>query len=99
MASKQSGACPFCKNTVTAVIKEDNVIRRDKCSCPHCEKIIYVCRAPGCDHYAKGRNFYDDELCPECTRSLSSGGSDLFALAAGAVVTALVAKALEKKDQ
>lgn len=102
MAIKHSGTCPFCKETITATISESNSVRRDKCICPSCKGTIYVCRSPGCDNYAKGGNIYDDELCPECTRSLTAHTGDIVkgvfvAVAAVAVAAATAAKEKEQK--
>ena len=98
MKTKHSGTCPFCKNTVRATVIEENVIRRDKCSCPECQETIYICRSPGCENYAKGGDVYDDELCPACTNGVTGSGSTLLMVGLGAAITALVGSALEKKE-
>lgn len=98
MSSKHLGECPFCKESVRAEVVEENMLRRDKCMCPACQGTVYVCRAPGCDNYAKGGDLYDDELCPECTR----GAGGIVTGAAVAIGTGLLATAAEaffkKKD-
>lgn len=95
MATKHKGLCPFCKNEVIPRIVEENYVRRDKCECPDCLETIYVCRAPGCENYAKGGSLYDDELCPSCTSGVSGGAGGLGMLALGAAITALVSKKLD----
>lgn len=67
---KDEGLCPFCHQDVRPRVIEENYLRRDKCQCPECGGIVYVCRTPGCTNYAKGGDFWDDELCPSCTSSL-----------------------------
>jgi hypothetical protein len=74
---KQIGECPFCHESVKANIVEGNTARRDKCQCPKCDEFVYVCRTPGCHDYAKGTSFYDHELCPDCTKTLSSAASEI----------------------
>ena len=71
---KPLGKCPFCGECVRAKVIEENFIRRDYCECSKCNSSIYVCRYPGCDHYAKGGDMYDDELCPYHTRFVTTGG-------------------------
>ena len=34
MANKHAGTCPYCGETVTPVLIEENRIRRDVCKCP-----------------------------------------------------------------
>jgi ribosomal protein S27AE len=85
MVSKHVGACPFCKEQIKAVVIEENTVRRDKCSCPSCDETIFVCRTPGCDDYAKGGDVYDEELCPDCTKTVTKVG-------AGAVFLALLGR-------
>lgn len=69
---KSLGVCPFCAEKTRAEIIESNALRRDKCLCEHCKEIIYVCRTPACEHYAKGGEIYDDEFCPSCIKSIPS---------------------------
>ncbi|MBA5202210.1 hypothetical protein [Pectobacterium aroidearum] len=86
MAKKHPGICPHCREKVTPDIIEENSIRRDKCKCPKCEGVVYVCRTPGCDDYAKGGNTYDEELCPQCTKVVADNtGTILKGVAAIAV--------------
>ncbi len=87
MSSKSKGVCPFCNETVEPVVIEENTIRRDKCQCPECSSVIYVCRSPGCNNYAKGGDIWDDELCPACTSDISGTVKSVVVLSA---VTALV---------
>ena len=100
MATKHAGTCPFCKEIVNPITIEENAIRRDKCKCPSCSETIYVCRTPGCDDYAKSGNVYDDELCPECTRSITANSGDLIkgvlVLTASAVATVALGKVLNE---
>lgn len=102
MVSKHSGLCPFCGDTIRPSLIADNSIRRDVCECPSCKEKILVCRTPGCTNYAKGGAIYDDELCPSCTESLSSGVGEVFKWGAmavvGAVGTAIAATMLDKKE-
>lgn len=91
MSLKHLGECPFCKESITPQVVEENTFRRDKCVCPSCNGTVYVCRTPGCDNYAKGGDLYDDELCPRCT----GGTGTLVAGVAATVVTGLIAGAAE----
>jgi len=98
-STKQVGECPFCSKVVKAAIVESNAARRDKCQCPECGEPIYVCRVPGCHDYAKGTNFYDHELCPACTRTLSAITAEIGKTGlkvAGAAGAALLLSALKK---
>lgn len=99
MAKKHKGKCPFCNDEVTPTIIDGNTLRRDKCQCSNdgCKGIIYVCRSPGCHNYAKGGDLYDDELCPDCTNSLTSHGGDIVKGAAILVVATAVAAAGKKE--
>lgn len=102
MANKHSGLCPFCGDSVTPDLVEDNSIRRDVCECPSCKAKILVCRTPGCTSYTKGGSVYDDELCPACTASLTSSVGDVLKAAIGAaafvVGTVIASEKLGKKD-
>ena len=84
MPKKPAGYCPFCRELVTPEIVEENTFRRDKCVCDNkeCKKTVYVCRTPGCDDFTKGGSIYDDELCPGCTKNVSTtlGGALLLTL-------------------
>lgn len=82
---KHLGKCPWCGENVRAVVIEENYIRRDLCECPKCGEKILICRTPGCTNYAKGGDFWDDELCPDCT---SGAGS----IATGVATTVLIGK-------
>lgn len=102
MANKHSGVCPFCGDSVTPKLVEDNNIRRDVCECPSCKEKILICRTPGCKNYAKGGSVYDDELCPSCTESLTSGVGEVLKwgamTVAAAVGTAIAATMTDKKE-
>lgn len=102
MANKHVGVCPFCENSVTPKLVEDNNIRRDVCECPSCHEKILICRTPGCKNYAKGGSVYDDELCPSCTESLTSGVGEVLKWGAmavvGAVGAAIAGTMTDKKD-
>lgn len=93
MSAKSKGMCPFCNEQIEPIVIEENTIRRDKCQCPECSGIIYVCRSPGCNNYAKG-GIWDDELCPACTTEVSSMVKGLVLPAALGVVFS----AFSKKD-
>ncbi|WP_353396809.1 hypothetical protein [Atlantibacter hermannii] len=95
MTSKHKGICPFCKNEIIPRVTQKNYVRRDKCECPECKKDIYVCRAPGCENYAKGGSLYDDELCPSCTSGVGGGVGSLGMLALGAAISAFVSKKMD----
>ena len=82
MAGKQLGTCPFCKEQVRANVTVERRFRRDTCECPECGESILVCRMPGCGDYAKVRQTYDHEFCPECTKKLTIAGGFLLAAAA-----------------
>lgn len=93
MGFKDEGKCPFCKETMTPEVIEENSIRRDKCACSKCEMPIYVCRAPGCRDYARGGDIYDDEFCISCSDKLAEFGrnsTEKFGTAAVAASAALV---------
>lgn len=79
---KASGLCPFCRKMVRAEVSTSNFVRRDVCTCPNCNESILVCRAPGCNDFAKGGSFWDDELCPECTKSATKMGLGVAAFIA-----------------
>lgn len=78
------------------MLLQENTVRRDVCECPECKKQLLICRTPGCQNYAKGGDIYDDELCPSCTASLTSGIGEVVKwgamAAAGVIATALVSK-------
>lgn len=91
MSQKHKGMCPFCSEMVTPGVIEENYVRRDKCVCPECSEHIYICRSPGCNHYAKGGELYDDELCPQCTSGIADAGKTTLAMAAfGAIVAKII---------
>lgn len=78
MGTKDSGKCSFCGENICAKVIERNFLRRDKCRCPKCEEIIYVCRSPFCSNYTKGGILYDDELCTSCFSSLKGSAAETF---------------------
>lgn len=98
---KQKGICPFCNETVAALISEQNKLRRDKCLCPSCQETIYLCRTPGCNDYAKGTSVYDHEFCPSCTKRIAdvAAVAGKYALEAGKAiaVAVVVGKLVPKK--
>ena len=93
---KSKGSCPFCKEKIRPIILEENTLRRDKCKCPTCNEIIYVCRIFGCENYAKGSDIYDDELCPECAKRLQETmgglGKSMLTIAGLGIATAISKK-------
>lgn len=99
---KQKGKCPFCGETVAAIVIVDNSVRRDKCQCPSpsCNEFIFLCRSPGCHDYAKGTQVYDHELCPSCSDTVSEGfkvfGKSVLTLAT-TVIGGLILAAAKKK--
>jgi hypothetical protein len=96
MAIKAKGICPYCQETVNALVIKESTVRRDKCQCPKCKESMYVCRAPGCDNYVKNGKVYDDELCPSCTKGLVSTVGSLGMVAATTVISIVVAKKFDK---
>ena len=63
----QTGKCPSCRKMVTPRgVHEANDIRRDVFLCPECGAKILKCMGPGCQDYALGGEYYDDNLCPNC---------------------------------
>jgi hypothetical protein len=98
MSQKPMGLCPFCKEPVKADVVEENVVRRDKCACPSCGGTIYVCRSPGCDNYAKGGDYYDDEMCPSCTSGAGGTAVGVVAAVAVGVLTGLVTDLFKKNS-
>lgn len=99
MANKHAGTCPYCGETVTPVLIEENRIRRDVCKCPSCGHQLLSCRTPGCQNYAKGGAIYDDELCPSCTSSFVSGFGEVVKWGAMAAAAAIATTAVAKKDE
>lgn len=96
MAMKAKGVCPYCQEIVNAVVIKEGTIRRDKCQCPNCNESMYVCRAPGCDHYVKNGKIYDDELCPSCTKGIVSTVSSVGMVAVTTAISIAVAKKFDK---
>lgn len=96
MTIKAKGICPYCQELVNGTVIEENIARRDKCECPSCKETMYVCRAPGCDHYVKNGKIYDDELCPACTKGIMSTVSSLGMVAVTTAISIAVAKKVEK---
>lgn len=94
MSVKSKGACPFCNEQIVPIVVEENSIRRDKCQCPECSEIVYVCRSPGCNNYTKGGEFWDDELCPSCTDGISGNVKGVAVISA----IGLLFSAFQKKD-
>ncbi len=92
MSAKHKGLCPFCAETVQPKVLEENIVRRDKCQCPDCKNIVYVCRSPGCQNYAKGGEYYDDELCPQCTSGISEIGKTTAVMGAITIAAKILAK-------
>jgi hypothetical protein len=99
VSSKHLGVCPFCADNVTPHLIEKNTIRRDLCECPSCKEKLLICRTPGCHSYAKGGNNYDDELCPSCTSSLTSGIGEVLKYGAIAAATAIASAVVAKKTE
>lgn len=94
MAIKSSGVCPFCGSFIQARVVETNYLRRDKCRCPDCSNVIYVCRMPGCNNYTKGGDIWDDEFCPSCTNSMDSRA--ISAIGLGLSLFAVFGKSKDK---
>ena len=95
MATKAKGICPYCHETVNAVVIKEGTVRRDQCQCPLCKESMYICRAPGCDNYVKNGKLYDDELCPCCTKGLFSTVSGFGVIAITSAISIAVSKKLE----
>jgi len=98
MAKKQKGVCPFCSKIVQPIVVEENTLRRDKLRCPEpeCGEYMYLCRSPGCHHFAKGTSVYDHELCPSCTSAAGDVASEVgkAAIKVGVAVATAVATAV-----
>ena len=62
---------PVLRGDCSRTVVEENYVRRDRCQCPRCAEMLYVCRMPGCSNYAKGGALWDDELCPSCTAGIT----------------------------
>lgn len=92
MNFKHKGTCPFCSEIVQPNVVEENSVRRDKCQCPSCQELVYVCRSPGCQNYAKGGKMYDDELCPNCTSAIAEVGKGAITTAVIGLVSAALTK-------
>ncbi|WP_392559776.1 hypothetical protein [Orbus mooreae] len=96
---KIMGVCPYCQEKVSARVIKKHILRRDKCECPLCLKIIYVCRYPGCHNYASGGCVYDDELCPTCAKDIANSSGFIIkntVKVATAAVAVVVATAFAK---
>lgn len=91
MATKHPGICGHCRETVSPIIIEENTFQRDKCECPKCHEILYACRTPGCDDYAKGSKAYDEELCPQCTKIVADNAGVLLKQTATTLTAAGIA--------
>lgn len=87
MPTKHAGICGHCRETVIPLIIEENTFQRDKCECPECHGILYACRTPGCDDYAKGGKAYDEELCPGCTKAIAENAGTIVKTIAGVALT------------
>jgi len=96
VATKNEGICGHCREKVSPIVIEENILRRDKCQCPKCKQDLYACRSPGCDDYAKGSKGYDEELCPSCTKSLAEKAGTAAKFVAGIAVTIGTAVATER---
>ncbi|OCG24189.1 hypothetical protein A9G45_02640 [Gilliamella sp. HK2] len=94
--TKAMGNCPYCGNRVSAIVIEENILRRDKCECPSCHEVIYVCRWPGCHNYTVGGDFYDDELCPKCGKDIFDSTTSLVKVAAGIITAEFIRKNMKK---
>lgn len=75
--SKSKGLCPFCKTEMIPDIVESNFLRRDRCRCTKCSRIIYICRTPFCNDYTKSGELYDDEFCAKHSEGLKGFVKDL----------------------
>lgn len=93
MSVKHKGQCPFCNEIVQPKVIEENTIRRDKCLCTECSEIIYVCRSPGCQNYAKGGEHYDHELCPSCTSNIADIGKTTAVMGLISIAAKILTKA------
>ncbi|CAG7827265.1 unnamed protein product [Allacma fusca] len=56
-------------------------------------------KTPGCQDYAKGGDLYDDELCPGCTSSMTSGAGEVLKWGLMSVVGILATVLVTKKDE
>lgn len=83
MSIKSKGKCPYCKELMIPDVIEENTVRRDKCKCSNskCNGIIYACMGIGCNDYAKSGDFWDDNLCPECTETAAKTAPELIKFA------------------
>ena len=97
MSIKPKGKCSFCKQEVTPVVLEENSFRRDKCMCPNCKEIIYLCRYFGCDNYARGGDLYDDELCSHCASDISKSSGSVIKTGVSVIVGLAIKSYASKK--
>ena len=70
MANRIKGFCSHCFEYSYHIEQQWNVIRRNIYVCEACKKSTVQCRL--CKNFAKGGSFYDDELCAEHDRTISS---------------------------
>ena len=71
-----TGMCSYCKEMVTpTIVFEENTIRRDVFVCPNCGNKILKCMTPGCHNYACGHEYYDENLCVECTANIPTAAA------------------------
>jgi hypothetical protein len=92
MSGKHLGRCSFCEEKIKPVAVEKNFLRRDKCRCPECNEIIFECRNPFCHDYAKGGEYYDNELCRWCTENTG----DAIKTGVGLIITGFIANKMTK---
>ena len=96
---KPEGKCPFCGEIVRAQVVEENYVRRDRCQCPRCAEMLYVCRMPGCSNYAKGGALWDDELCLSCTAGITDTIAPVVITGIIGGIGALFSKAKSKENE
>ena len=66
------GQCPKCGQAITSArCLEANTLRRNVLECPNCQARILKCRMPGCRDYALGGRVWDNEFCPDCTKTVA----------------------------
>lgn len=70
MANKIKGFCSHCFNETYHVEQQWNLVRRNQYVCESCKKPTYQCRL--CQNFAKGGDVWDDELCAEHDRTITS---------------------------
>jgi len=70
MSDRIKGFCSYCFEETYHIEQQWNLLRRNMYSCESCKKVTYMCRV--CQNFAKGGDYWDDELCAEHDGTIDS---------------------------